>query len=222
METVANTLALAEKYGLSMVMLILLGVFLIPKVNSIWKEYESMRTSKESEAKRLAALNVDVILHFDLRVKSILNELMKQIGCDWTQLWQFHNGVYSLGMPHIPLLYVSITHEVTSDSVMPMSMIYKQLPTTMFKDSGEKILTDDVIVTTLTEGASEISKTFAIGAMSNAILPIRDCDAKLTALLSIGFAKPHTFTPEDETAMKIASRQLGIFLAIALMEIRGK
>ena len=216
---VANTiLQLIERFGLSLTLLILGLVWLKPKVDAIWAEYSSNRSDRELTIKQKKALNVDNILQFDLKVKALLNELLKPTEVDWVQLWQFHNGIYSLGLPHIPFLYVSITHEVTSERVMPMSMIYRNLPTTFFKSSGEKFITDDIVITNLTNQSDEISKTFALGALSNVILPIRNEDGHLTALLSVGCASIRTFSEEELTAMKLTARRLGIYLATALME----
>jgi hypothetical protein len=215
---VQDLLSLVEKFGLSLVILIVLLVWLKPKIDAIWGEYSASRNIRELTAKQQKALNVDNILHFDLKVKALLDELKDQIECDWVQLWQFHDGIYSMGLPHIPFLFMSITHEVTSNNVMPMSMVYRSLPTTFFKDAANKFTTEDVVITTLSEDSNNISKTFALGGLSNCLLPIRNGEGCLAAILSVGYSAVHPFSSAEKISMTLAAQRLGIYLSTVLIE----
>jgi len=216
--TVEQILAMIERYGLSTVFLILLVggliVWLKPKMDMIWDEYSKSRSKP--------VLDVNTLLSFDLAVKGLLKELLLTVDCDFSQLWQFHNGIYSLGLPHLPFLFASITHEVTSDKVTPMSTIYRSIPTTLFGDVGEKFLTSDFIITTLGPQETEKTQTFAMGAVSYAVLPVTNREGKLAALLAVGWADKHEITDSEKLAIKVIARRVGIILADALSEAKNE
>lgn len=197
---------LIEQHGLSLILLILgiawIYFWLMPKVNDIWKEYSNDRIKPE---------NVDTLLEFDLTTKALLGEVRDKLGADWVQLWQFHNGTYNLGLKHIPFLYISISHEVTSD-VAPMSLTYHALPTSFFKDTADRFMTDDVILT------DDTSVPLALGAKTYCLLPIRNEEGHLAALLAIGYTTIHAVTGNETLTMKTCAGRLGIFLAKALKE----
>jgi hypothetical protein len=220
--TAEQVLALIEKYGLSTVLLILLIIGLIlwlkPKMDAIWSEYATARETRETIASRKKAITVDAILVHDLKIKGVLDGMLIYLECDWVQLWQFHNGVYSMGHD-MPFLYCSITHESWSDNVTPMSMVYRSLPTTFFRKSAEKFEKEDLIETTLGEQSNDIARTFALGALTNCLLPIRGEDGNLAALLSVGWAKVHNVTEEQKVEMKIGARRCAITLGTALAEM---
>lgn len=206
--------ALVEKYGISTIFLIglIIGltVTLKPKVDAIWAEYSNARIQK-------ATINVNTILNIDLQIKGLLTEILLTLDCDFAQLWQFHNGIFSLGLPHLPFLFASITHEVTSKLVTAMSVVYRSIPTTLFGDAGDKFLTSDFIITTETSEGIEASRTFAIGAATYVILPINNREGKLAALLALGWRKYHKISTEEEMSMKNTARRIGILLADALL-----
>lgn len=210
----ARILALVDKYGLSLVFLIglitWLALWLMPRVDVIWKEFVNNR----SERLQAKSLNVNKILAFDLQVNGLLGEVMNAVGSDWAQLWQFHNGVYSLGLPHIPFLFATITHEAFKPGVTPMSVIYRSLPTAIYDRAAERFATDDIIITV----AHGTDIPFSMGASTNCLLPIRDGAGHLAALMAISYAKPHEVTPQETVQMKIDARRIGIFMATALKE----
>lgn len=215
-EIIEKILSIIEKYGLSLTILIFLVVWLKPKIDTIWYEYSDSRSQRELTAKQSAAINVDNLLHFDLKVKTLLQELLDELECDWVQLWQFHNGVFSMGLPHIPFLYVSITHEVTCGEVMPMSMVYRSLPTTFFRDAGDRFEKEDLVITTLNGESGQVSRTFAIGALTNCLLPIRNANGFLAAIMSVGYAKTHEITDGEKLEMRNIAKRMAIYLATSV------
>jgi hypothetical protein len=216
--TVEQILALIERYGLSTVFLILLVMGLIiwlkPKMDMVWNEYSKSRDK--------TPVDVNMLVSLDLTIKGLLKELQLTVDCDFSQLWQFHNGIFSLGLPHLPFLFASITHEVTSDKVTPMSTIYRNIPITLFGDVGDGFLTSDFIVTTLTPTETEKTQSFALGADSYVVLPISNREGKLAALLAAGWANKHEISDPEKLAIKIIARRIGIVLADALTEAKNE
>lgn len=218
MENLEPILKLIERYGITTFALVVLAIFILPKANMVWKDYMDSKYSKELAIKQQKNVNVDTLLKFDMSVKALLTELRLDLQADWVLLWQFHNGVYSLGMPHIPFLSMSITHESHSDDVLPMGLVYNSVPTTYFREAGDKFIDNDIVITSPTAKSGDVIVPFAYGGLSNALLPIRDSEGHLAALMLVGFQAAHIFDDKSITEMKGYANRVAIYLATALRE----
>lgn len=201
METILGTLLLfAAKYGIPLVLLALVVVWIKPKADDLW-EIVMERARPRVE---LVKKDLDQMLQVDIDLNSLITEVLHETGSDYVTIWQFHNGSVSFG--GIPFLRISVTHQQVRSGLVGWGHTYQNLPTslfvacTAFKDLVSK--GEHAIVRC---GDSEGNETIlgilkAHGIKEMYVCPIRDSHDTLIAMLTFSYMRK---PPEPQLSKNI-------------------
>lgn len=215
-KTLADILALIEKHGLSLVLLIFMGIYwFIPWIKRLQKkedendDYDLILQQREREQEL-----VGKILAADSEINVLLCEMLEHFEAQWTTLWQFHNGISSIG--GVPFLKISATHERTTPDVTSLAHLYKDMPVSLFLDEKTSTFDKEIMSVYLVDPATNsaiknimrsagISKTF-IGT-------IRGLNGGLLGVITLSFRGEIWLSDEEYGQIRSYSSRAAIALS---------
>ena len=191
MTELGTILDLINKYGLPLVLLVILMIWIKPKVDDVWNLLigkVSKSDDKDDECLR-------EIIECENNVNMILHELVLKYKIARAVVWQFHNGVRSI--TGIPFMRLSITHEYTT--IVPVIQLYQNIPMSFVSNTVQELLDNDYVVVHEGDIQYGASATELKNAQLKTVLyvAIRDPRNCLFGALSLSFAEDMEFT-EDE------------------------
>lgn len=212
-------LKLAERYGVTLFLLLLLIAFTVYYL--IWssKKYDRMFNALIEATNRIPKEKVERledVVNINNQIHDILIETSVKFKSDWASVWQFHNGNKGLGKRRIPFMYISLTHEVVSSFVNPMRREFSHLPMSMFPDLCNDIIHNDMLIHK-SDGQGKRSPMgntmYELGARLSYLFTIRDEDGAIVALFTCGFTKVEELSKEEIRELNLIARRIGIVLA---------
>src|SRR5574340_656515 len=120
--TLDQWLSLIDEHGLPLIALIVIIIWLKPKIDDLWKR----SFPKPPDVK------VEKLFKTDQEVNQVLAEIITKTGAGWATVWQFHNG--SMTMIGVPFLKVSATHTQASRGNRPHAEQFQGLSTSLLGD----------------------------------------------------------------------------------------
>src|SRR4030042_2561562 len=124
--TMESWLPLIDKYGLPIIALVVLIVWLAPKLDQLW--YMVFPKPEPDRPK----LNVEELFRTDSEVSKVLAEIVNKLDVGWATIWQFHNGATT--MIGIPFLKVSATHSEVKRGYVRHAAQFQGLSTSLLGD----------------------------------------------------------------------------------------
>lgn len=211
-------LTFVKEYGLPLVLLVLLIVWLKPKADQAWNILME-------RARGLPPPNphkgLDKMLEVDVDLSHMIAEAVHEAESDFVSIWQFHNGAVSFG--GIPFLRISVTHQQVRSGFTGWGHNYQNLPTSLFvacasfKDMIET-LKPAVVQCSDSEGNETIIgilKAHDIKTMY--VCPVRDSRDVLIALITFSYTEKHM--PSEEFCETITSY---VSRACVLLELQAR
>lgn len=186
-------LALAEKYGLSMILLVILiiglVIFGLSLVRWLRKMFDTMFNLSVGIKQVLpdpVQENVTNIVSLNIEIKSCLRDVMSDTHADWGQMWSLHNGIHGIGASRIPFMFLALTHQVSADGTLADLQAFSNLPLSWFDDFMVGLMTKETVEfkENLSLMPTPMGKMIAkLGAKSSIARAIRDKNNQV-----IGFA----------------------------------
>lgn len=210
MPTEIQTIAkLIDTYGLSLVLLVAILLFLnrkvVPKLDQLWDLFIGKAVKEEEEDLRDKDKHLRELLEGDNETNLILRDAMIRNGSCRVAIWQFHNGVRSLG--GIPFLRLSITHEQTD--ISPVMSLYQNIPLSLYSNVISALLTKNYLILQRDEPEYETMKLMMkdTGVCTKIFLPIKDYRGKLYGAISFAWLESRKLTLEEvEDLTEIVNR----------------
>lgn len=212
-------LALAEKYGLSMLLLGVVIVFLVQiykQQNARFDKLFDMVTTVKESVPDPNDESIGKVARLSMIVKGILREAQMEFGCEWVHLWQLHNGIRVPGKHRIPLMFASLTYEIFSDTVESVQIQFAQVPMSMIEGVVNILWNNPIYVEKITEdgaATNPITKVmFSLGAKKVDFMAVLDDDGKLNAIFCLCWLTVKDYDDEMHNKMKAYSTRLSIAL----------
>lgn len=123
--TLPTIFDIIDRYGLPLVGLVVLIVWLRPKMDEVWRKMMGLGP-KENES-------VQKLLKADVEINGLLQEALIRFAGHWATVWQFHNG--SMSMAGVPFLKLSATHEMTDNLHGAVAYLFQNMSTSLFSDN---------------------------------------------------------------------------------------
>lgn len=136
---------------------------------------------------------MDDINRIKLKITAYLNAILVEYQADWVTLWRFHNGTYdALG---VPIMKLSAIGEVHSSDSVPLSASYQNMPSTIFYDNTQLLLTEGVVVfdPLADRPMNNVIKAEMIkGGMGISYMAaVYDIDGKIIGALTLNYRQHH-------------------------------
>lgn len=122
--TLDTWLALIEKHGLPLIALIVVIIWIIPKLDDLW--------ARAFPKQKKPQLNVEELFKTDQEVSKILVEIVNKLDVGWATVWQFHNG--SMTLIGVPFLKVSATHSEVKKGYQQHATLFQGMSTSLLGD----------------------------------------------------------------------------------------
>jgi hypothetical protein len=217
MELLSAILLFTKQYGIPIVFLTLLVIWLKPKADEGWQ----ILMDRARAPLPMPHKGLDQMLQIDIDLNTTITEILHETEADYVTIWQFHNGAISFG--GIPFLRISVTHQQVRSGNVGWGHTYQNLPTSLFvacrsfKDLVENG-NSALVECNDTEGNETIIgilKAHRIKAMY--VCPIRDSHDTLVALLTVSYTKKkpepglskellHTFATRSCVLLELQAR----------------
>lgn len=213
---IQDTLALIEQHGLSLVLLVFMIIYwFIPWIKGLQKkeeqsdEYEITLQMRAREQEL-----VSKILTADAEINVLLCEMLEHFNAQWVTLWQFHNGISSIG--GVPFLKISATHERTAPDINPLAHVYKDMPVSLFLDEKTSAFDKEVISVMVTDPAANsairnIMRSARIG--KTFIGTIRGLNGGLLGVITMSFCDIKWIADEEYELIRSYSSRAAIALS---------
>ncbi len=216
-----TTLQLVERYGLALVLLIILVMWLKPKLDEGWKVLMSRAVTDPPDPHK----SMEEIIDIDVDLNALLIEARHDLDAGFATIWQFHNGATS--MSGIPFLKISATHQQVRSGYAAWARVYQNLPvslfiacksfSTMIKEKGPIVVhkdspAGDEIITGMLD---------AHGLSTMYLCSIRDSSGRLVALLSFSYVRKQEMTPAQACIMVDYTTRISVLLEIQSRVTKG-
>jgi hypothetical protein len=224
--TLQAILALAEKYGLSIVLLIGLIVLNIYLFKWIGSKFDMLfKQVVEVKAPDPVGDNVEYLINIDAKIRGCLSAMMADMHCQWAQLWQFHNGLYSIGKPRIPFMFISLTHECVQINEPPMYTEFHQLPLSLFGTFSNELVSGELIIHDYEKG-NNIEQFGGVlaqyGAKSCLIRTVRDESNNIIGFMTAAYITKALESEATKTAFLNFAQQMTAILSSVRSEKANK
>lgn len=190
---------LIDKYGLALVLLIALLLWIKPKIDDLWNLF--IKKPKEEEKDMEDSQELRKLLRSEIDINLILNEILMRKKALRVGVWQFHNGVR--GLTGIPFMKATLTHEVTKLS--PVISLYQNIPVSLISNVVKELLDNDFVKVKIDDLGYEgtVGEMKNSGVKTTIYVPIRDHRNCLMGAITIAFLEEdRTFSEEEEGHMK--------------------
>lgn len=183
-------LQLIERYGLALVMLTLIVLWLKPKLDQGWALLVSRMNTDPIDHK-----NIEEIMDIDVDLNALLIDARHELDAGYATIWQFHNGATSLS--GIPFLRISATHQQVRAGYSSWARLYQNIPVSLFIacKSFSAIMKDrSCAVVHKDQPAGDepiigILEAHDLNTMT--LCPVRDSTGRLVALLTFAYQRQH-------------------------------
>ena len=209
---IERILQLIERFGLSLVLLILLVVWLRPKFDQMWDLlYDIKKANKPHET-------VEDVIAMNTCIRSVLQDMLSDFNADWCHLWQFHNGVRSMGSHGLPWLYITMTHEVKRSSLPSLIQAFEHIPLSMFDDFATALIRKDIMVHKKSDTVILDQNKIGLlmqeyGAEQVLIRAIRDENGSVVAFISCACTAEHPIDDEKLHLFRSYAQRMSATLA---------
>lgn len=203
-----KTLQLIEKFGLSLTLLVLLIFWLRPKLNQMW-DLMIKQAGKQSHE------TVEDVVAMSTCIRTALQDMMSDFRADWCHLWQFHNGIRSMGTRGLPFLYITLTHEVKKTGLATLIPAFEHIPLSMFDDFATDLIDGDILEFSKPIPNTEKLENLIIdyGVETIMIRAIRDEDGGVVAFISCSWKEKKEITDIDRKAFRAYGQRMSATLA---------
>jgi hypothetical protein len=202
-------LKLIENYGLSLVLLLIVLFWLRPKIDDLWKMFvKSSRDNKNKDPDD--SQEIRKLLTSEVEINALLSELLINFNCVRTGIWQFHNGVRSLG--GIPFLKVSLTHERTK--IESIIGLYQNIPVSLISKLTEHLLDEEFIRIDFDSDDYEgITKEMRnSNTKTNHFFPVKDHNDHLIGIIFLAHKEEVEMTQDQIIKIKNFSQKIATIL----------
>lgn len=187
---IEQALQLGEKYGVSLVLLVFLviaGVIVAKWMFTKFDQILAIALALKSNIPDPKQENVEHLVVLNSKIKDCLRDIMIELGADWCQLWQFHDGVHGVGKARIPFMFLAITHEVCKDDSAKMMTEFNQLPLSLFDESVKSMMLQDVLIyKSNIDSPTSMGKLITdLGGRTAFMRTIRDEENQVVAFVSV-------------------------------------
>jgi hypothetical protein len=219
-EAVGAWLALAERYGLSVVLLVAAIIAIILMARWISRKFDamwSMITEVKNTIPDPQQESVEEITRLNKGIRAVMREARTDFHCQWVHLWQFHNGSRVVGKNRIPFMFVSLTNEICDTESLPVMSEFGQVPTSMVMDMLFALISNELLaykfeVAGFTD--NPISKRMSeLGVKEQYFIPIRDEDGNIVGVMELCFTFDPEMDDERRRSMKDYAQRIAIVLA---------
>lgn len=204
LESIEKILQLVERFGLSLVLLILLVVlWVIPEVKRLRKKADDI----EDVGKRFEST-----LLTEHKIVSLLNQAVVDLGCQWAIIWQFHNGMLSAA--RVPFMKMSVTHEATSGGLAPRGDAYQAIPIAVFIEAVVEVIEKGYLSVDLSAPYQSVVNSYRRdGVKYGSFVPLKDTKGGVMGVFSISFAeREEPLTDAEIEKMKCLSIRVSVLL----------
>ena len=213
-------LALAEKYGLSVLLLgiaIVILIKLYTQQNDRFNTLFKMFLKVDEKIPPKIEESVEKVTHLTMTIRSIMKEAQFDFKPDYLHLWQFHNGVTLIGSGRIPYMYMAMTQEMILGDLEPVINQFLGIPLSFTANMITVLIDNPLLVERSNkDGTSDnpISAVmFSKGVTTQELLQIKDVDDQLVAVLEFCFIIPPEFDDSRRNSMKRYAQRIGLALA---------
>lgn len=205
---IVEFLSTIEKYGLSLFFLVVILVWLKPKIDYVWFRFIGVEKQDDNTAR-----DVKTVLETNSKINEILLEAIQDFQSESATLWQYHNG--GMGLSGMPFLKISATHQKVPSGGQIWANTYQNLPISIILHPA--FLEDqDVYRLSLTT-----SDPFGITGLMNTIssktiyiCPIYSSQNLAVACLMISFIPDTTLTEADLRSLERYGHRIGALLEV--------
>lgn len=202
-------LKLVERFGLSLVLLIMLVVWLRPKFDQMWEVIMDLKKATAPHE------TVEDVVAMNTCIRTVLQDMISDFGADWCHLWQFHNGIRSMGTRGLPFLYITLTHEVKRTGSVSLVPAFEHIPLSMFDEFALELLEGDIIE--YEKGVSYEDKMsdllFEYGIKKVIIRAVRDEEGNVVAFISCLWNENKTLNDKDKRLFRSYGQRMSATLA---------
>lgn len=186
--TLDQWLLLIDRYGLPLIALVIIIVWLAPKLNQLWETVFKVPPNN---------IKVENLFRTDQEINQVLAEIVNKMHVGWATVWQFHNG--SITMMGIPFLRVSATHSQTMRGYARHAELFQGMSTSLLGDLSP--LLTELIVRVTPESPSHAaigSSMKAMGIRTMYGVPLFNACNVLIGVLTISFREDIIISEDDE------------------------
>lgn len=204
--TIEQVLTLIDHYGLPLIILVMLAVWIRPKLDRVIDNYIGGR-EKHAEVKQA---EFAAVVRMDSELNNILNEMLYFFKADWTMCWQFHNSVYSI--TGIPYLKISATHEATRQRSLASQ--YQGMPLSLFADNNALLLKGEIaMVNSKTHGNVAIRNAMKeVGITTTLMCPVKNVHGAPIGVVSLAYINDCELTERQTDALRDFASRIAIVL----------
>ena len=225
-------LQLAEKYGLSLVLLAvfmfaaaIFGYFLVRWLKKIFEVLLDRVIGIKNVLPDPSMESVEIMVHLNLEVRNCLITTMNSIRGSWAQLWSFHNGIHGLGTPRVPFMYLGLTHQTSVDGSQADLSTFSALPLSWFDDFIVKLMRQETVIFTESPDITPtpMGKMIAeLGAKTAIARAIRDRNGQIIGVVMILWKTASEVTTEEQFKFLNGCMQMTAILSSVNNELPEK
>ncbi len=195
-------LKLIEKYGLSLVLLVVVVfTWIIPEI-------KRMRDRDNHDGNK----RLEKTLVIEQSIVNVLNQTINDLNCQWAVVWQFHNGMLSAA--RVPFMKMSVTHEATANEVISRGESYQGIPIAVFIDAVMAVIENGVLhINLYCPYQSVVNSYKRDGVASGNLAVLKDIKDNTMGILSISYKDRTTpLNNEELEKFKEASVRVSVLL----------
>lgn len=211
--TVIEILRAMEVFGVSLVFLVLIVVWLKPKLDKMWDIILDIKR----DTNVVKHESVEDVVQMNACIKNVLQDMMADFQADWCHLWQFHNGIRSMGSRGLPFLYITLTHEVKKTNDPTLLPAFEKVPLTLFNDFVQNLISGDILQHCKEKGVELDGKVDELleeyGVNHLIMRSIVDENGLLVAFISIGWKNHIEISENDKIKFRNYAQRMSATLA---------
>lgn len=206
---IESILKLVERFGLSLVLLIAIIFWLRPKLDQMWELIMDLKKANQPHE------TVEDVVMMNTCIRSVLQDMMADFRSDWCHLWQFHNGIRSMGTRGLPFLYITLTHEVKRTGLPTLIPAFEHIPLSMFDDFAVNLIDGDVIEYRKGNDCDDKMNQllFEYGMKQIILRAVRDEDGSVVAFISCMWNEERDLTEKDKNMFRSYAQRMSATLA---------
>lgn len=219
--TVLEWANIISNYGFAIIALIVIVKWLGPKLDQMWDAMLDLKKANKPHE------TVEDVVAMNSCIRSVLQDMLSDFSADWCHLWQFHNGVRSMGSHGLPWLYITMTHEVKRSNLPSLIQAFEHIPLSMFDDFATSLISSDILIhkksDTIIESQNKIGLLMQeFGSEEVLIRAIRDENGSVVAFISCACVKEHIISNKDILLFRNYTQRMSATLAKVPDEILMK
>lgn len=211
-ELLDQVMTIIEDHGLPLVALVVIVIWLVPKLDELWRR---------AFPKNLA-VKVERLFKTDLEVNKVLTEVINKLNAGWATVWQFHNG--SITMMGVPFLKVSATHTEVARGCSRHAELFQGMSTSLLGDLSPLLVKETIrLMSDATTPYAAITTSMkAMGIKTLYAKPLFSVAGDLVGALTVSFREDIVLREEQLICLEECKEKVVILLDRAAREKRKK